>query len=391
MALKPRDAVIVDAVRTPMGRSKGGLFRQVRAEQLAAGLLPVLMERNPAWETAATDDIIWGCATQTREQGLNIARNIALMTSLPQQIPAQTINRLCGSSMQALHNAAMAIQAGQGDVFVVGGVEHMGHVSMDQGLDLAPQAGLYSAQASRSMGLTAELLARTQGISRSMQDEFSLRSHRQADSARKQGYWDSEIVPTRGHDAHGSPICCSEDEVIRPDTELAALQALKPVFDKKQGTITAGSSSALADGAAALLVVSAERAQALQMRIRARVRAMAVVGCEPALMGRGPVPASRKALDKAGLAMDDMEVIEFNEAFAAQALAVIKELGLHDRLEERINLQGGAIALGHPLGCSGARITTTLLNIMERKDSHFGLASMCIGLGQGIATILERV
>ena len=391
MSLQPRDAVIVDAIRTPMGRSKGGIFRHVRAERLGAGLLSAVMARNPAWDVATTEDVIWGCVTQTQEQGFNIARNTALMTSLPQHVPAQTVNRLCGSSMQALHTAAMAIQAGQGDIFVVGGVEHMGHVPMDTGLDLAPEGDLYSARCSRNMGLTAELLARHCGISRPMQDAFAVRSHQLAEAARQQGHWQREIVPTAGHDASGNCISCTEDEVIRPDTDLAGLQALKPVFDRKQGSITAGSSSALADGAAALLVVSAERAQALQMTIRARIRAMAVTGCEPALMGRGPIPASRQALDRAGLAMKDMEVIEFNEAFAAQALAVIKALDLSDSLDERINLQGGAIALGHPLGCSGARITTTLLNIMERQDKQLGLASMCIGLGQGISTILERV
>ncbi len=391
MSLNPRDAVIVDAVRTPMGRSKNGMFRHVRAEKLSAELIGALMVRNPGWNVAETEDVIWGCVNQTKEQGLNIARNAAMLAGLPCTVAAQTINRLCGSSMQALHNAAMGIQTGLGDVFVIGGVEHMGHVAMDHGIDLNPEGSKHYAKASNMMGLTAELLGQMNGISRQMQDEFGVRSHQKAWDAAQSGRWDNEIVAIEGHNSDGFKVKCAIDEVIRPDTSLEGLQALRPVFDPRNGTITAGTSSALSDGAAAMLVMSAERAQALGLTIRAKVHSMAVAGCEAAVMGRGPVPATRKALQRAGLSLDDIDVFELNEAFAAQALAVMKELKILDRMEDRVNLNGGAIALGHPLGCSGARITGTLLNVMEHKDATFGLATMCIGLGQGIATVIERV
>ena len=391
MSLNPRDAVIVDAVRTPMGRSKNGMYRNVRAEKLSSELINALMARNPNWNIRETEDVIWGCVNQTKEQGMNIARNIAMMTDLPRDVAAQTVNRLCGSSMQALHTAAMGIQTGNGDVFVVGGVEHMGHVKMDHGIDLNPEGSKHYAKASNMMGLTAEMLGQLNGINRQMQDEFGVRSHQKAWEATQQGRWKNEIVPIEGHDANGFKVMCEIDEVIRPETSLEGLQGLRPVFDPKNGTVTAGTSSALSDGAAAMLVMSAERAQALGLNIRARVHSMAVAGCEAAVMGRGPVPATQKALKRAGLSIDDIDVFELNEAFAAQSLAVMKELKILDRMEDKINLNGGAIALGHPLGCSGARITGTLLNAMEQQDANLGLATMCIGLGQGIATVIERV
>ncbi len=391
MSLNPRDAVIVDAVRTPMGRSKNGMYRNVRAEKLSSELINALMARNPNWNIRETEDVIWGCVNQTKEQGMNIARNIAMMTDLPRDVAAQTVNRLCGSSMQALHTAAMGIQTGNGDVFVVGGVEHMGHVKMDHGIDLNPEGSKHYAKASNMMGLTAEMLGQLNGINRQMQDEFGVRSHQKAWEATQQGRWKNEIVPIEGHDANGFKVMCEIDEVIRPETSLEGLQGLRPVFDPKNGTVTAGTSSALSDGAAAMLVMSAERAQALGLNIRARVHSMAVAGCEAAVMGRGPVPATQKVLKRAGLRIDDIDVFELNEAFAAQSLAVMKELKILDRMEDKVNLNGGAIALGHPLGCSGARITGTLLNAMEQKDASLGLATMCIGLGQGIATIIERV
>ncbi|MCL6268775.1 acetyl-CoA C-acyltransferase FadA [Sansalvadorimonas sp. 2012CJ34-2] len=391
MSLNPRDAVIVDAVRTPMGRSKNGMYRNVRAEKLSSELINALMARNPNWNIRETEDVIWGCVNQTKEQGMNIARNIAMMTDLPRDVAAQTVNRLCGSSMQALHTAAMGIQTGNGDVFVVGGVEHMGHVKMDHGIDLNPEGSKHYAKASNMMGLTAEMLGQLNGINRQMQDEFGVRSHQKAWEATQQGRWNNEIVPIEGHDANGFKVMCKIDEVIRPETSLEGLQGLRPVFDPKNGTVTAGTSSALSDGAAAMLVMSAERAQALGLNIRARVHSMAVAGCEAAVMGRGPVPATQKVLKRAGLSIDDIDVFELNEAFAAQSLAVMKELKILDRMEDKVNLNGGAIALGHPLGCSGARITGTLLNTMEQQDANFGLATMCIGLGQGIATVIERV
>ncbi len=391
MSLNPRDAVIVDAVRSPMGRSKGGSFRNVRAERMSANLIEALKLRNPGWNVAETEDVIWGCVNQTLEQGMNVARNIALLAGLPKEVAGQTINRLCGSSMQALHIATQAIQTGNGDVFVIGGVEHMGHVQMTHGVDINPEASKRIAKASNMMGLTAEMLGMTHGISRAMQDEFALRSHQRAWAATEKGWWKNEIVPMLGHDANGALYQLDYDEVIRKDASLEALAALAPAFNPKGGTVTAGSSSAISDGASAMLVMSAERAKALGLKPRAKIRGMAVAGVDAAIMGYGPVPASKKALQRAGVSIDDIDVVELNEAFAAQSLPCMKDLGLLAKADEKVNLQGGAIALGHPLGCSGARITGTLLNIMERKDARLGLATMCIGLGQGIATVIERV
>ncbi|WP_281646887.1 acetyl-CoA C-acyltransferase FadA [Parendozoicomonas sp. Alg238-R29] len=391
MSLNPRDAVIVDAVRTPMGRSKNGMFRNVRSEKLSAELMIALMQRNDALNPAEIEDVIWGCVNQTKEQGMNIARNAAMLAGIPRTVAAQTVNRLCGSSMQALHTAAQGIMTGNGDVFVVGGVEHMGHVKMDHGIDLNPEGSKHYAKASNMMGLTAEMLGQMNGINRQMQDEFGVRSHQKAWEATQEGRWDNEIIAIEGHNAEGFKVKCTVDEVIRPETTLEGLQGLRPVFDPKNGTVTAGTSSALSDGASALLVMSAERAQALGLNIRAKVRSMAVAGCEAAVMGRGPVPATQKALKRAGLDINDIDIFELNEAFAAQGLAVMKELKILDRMEDKVNLNGGAIALGHPLGCSGARITGTLLNVMEGQGATLGLATMCIGLGQGIATVIERV
>jgi acetyl-CoA acyltransferase len=383
--------VIVDAVRTPMGKSRNGMFRNVRAEKLSAALIEALKARNPGWKTEQTEDVIWGCVNQTKEQGMNIARNIALLAGLPRTAAGQTINRLCGSSMQALHSAAQAIMTGNGDVFVIGGVEHMGHVAMDHGIDLNPEASKFTAKASNMMGLTAEMLGRMHGISRQQQDEFGLRSHMKAWEATQQGRWKNEIVPIEGHDADGRKVLCEIDEVIRPETTIESLQNLKPVFDPRSGTVTAGTSSALSDGASAMLVMSAAKAKEMGLKPRAKIRAMAVAGCDAAIMGYGPVPATQKALARAGLTIDDIDYFELNEAFAAQSLPVIKDLKLMDKMEDKINLNGGAIALGHPLGCSGARITGTLLNVLEWKDGTLGVATMCIGLGQGIATVIERV
>lgn len=391
MALEPNDAVIVDGVRTPMARSRGGAFRHVRAEELSARIIDALFERSPGARPEETDDVIWGCVNQTLEQGWNIARNAALMSVLPHTVCGQTVNRLCGSSMSALHAAAAAIQSGNGRQFVVGGVEHMGHVGMTHGVDPDPRASLRIARASWMMGVTAETLARRHGVARAEQERFAARSHALADQARRSGGFDGEIVPVEGHDGEGCRTLVEHDETIRPDTTMEKLAALPPAFDPKGGTVTAGTSSQISDGASALLVLSAERAGAMGLKPRARIRAMACAGVAPAVMGYGPVPASRKALERAGLAMDDIGCVELNEAFAAQALPVLKDLGLLDALDEKVNLRGGAIALGHPLGCSGARIVATLLNNMESRGATLGLAAMCVGLGQGIATVLERV
>jgi acetyl-CoA acyltransferase len=391
MNLNPRDVVIVDGVRSAMGRSKGGMFRHVRAETLSAELIKALFARNPAVDMNEVEDVIWGCVNQTLEQGMNVARNALLLAGLPHTVPGQTVNRLCGSSMQALHTAAAQIMTGQGEVFVIGGVEHMGHVGMTHGIDLNPAASTQYAKASNMMGLTAELLARMHGITREMQDQFAARSHRKAWEATQTGRFRKEVIGIEGHDANGARVLCEIDEVIRPETTPETLATLPPAFDPKNGTVTAGSSSAISDGASAMLVMSAARAQALGLKPRAKIRAMAVAGCDPAIMGYGPVPATKKALKRAGLDVRDVQVFELNEAFAAQSLPVIKDLGLMDTFDERVNLNGGAIALGHPLGCSGARITTALVNVMEQKDATLGVSTMCIGLGQGITTVLERV
>ncbi|MEI7376035.1 acetyl-CoA C-acyltransferase FadA [Dickeya chrysanthemi] len=385
------NAVIVDAVRTPMGRSKGGAFRQVRAETLSAHLMRSLLSRNPALEADKIDDIYWGCVQQTLEQGFNVARNAALLAEIPHSVPAVTVNRLCGSSMQALHDAARAIMVGDADVCLVGGVEHMGHVPMTHGVDFHPGLGKSIAKAAAMMGLTAELLARQHHISREMQDAFAVRSHQRAWAATQSGVFHREIIPTTGHNADGALQPFDYDEVVRAETSIDALAALRPAFDPVNGTVTAGSSSALSDGAAALLVMSESRALALGLTPRVRLRATAVVGCDPSVMGYGPVPATRKALQRAGLSLSDIGLFELNEAFAAQTLPCLKALGLLESMDDKVNLNGGAIALGHPLGCSGARIITTLINLMEQRNVEFGVATMCIGLGQGIATVLERV
>ena len=390
MPYQPRDAVIVDAVRTPMGRSNR-LFRNVRAETLSARLLTALLERNPLLDPEIIEDVIWGCVNQTKEQGFNIARNVALLANLPRTVAGQTVNRLCGSSMQALHTAAQSIMLDNGDAFMIGGVEHMGHVAMDYNFDFNPSASRYVAKASNMMGLTAEMLGRIHGVSRSQQDEFALRSHQRAWRATEEGLWKNEVVAMEGHDADGALIVTDIDEVIRPETNLDSLASLKPVFDPKNGSVTAGTSSALSDGASAMLVMSAEKASALGLQPRARIRSMAVAGCDAAIMGYGPVPATQKALKRAGLKIDDIDYVELNEAFAAQSIPVLKDLKLLNQMDNKVNLNGGAIALGHPLGCSGARIVGTLLNIMENKGGTLGLATMCIGLGQGIATVIERV
>jgi acetyl-CoA acyltransferase len=385
------DVVVVDAVRTPMGRSKGGMFRNVRAENLSAALINALLERTPAVDPAEIEDVIWGCAQQTLEQGFNIGRFAALMTKIPHTTGAQTINRLCGSSMSALHSAAMAIMTGNGDVFIVGGVEHMGHVPMTHGLDPNPAMSKHTAKAAGMMGLTAEVLAKMHGISRQAQDEFALRSHQKAHEARTQGRFTDEIVPLEGHDENGFSRRYDYDEVIREDTNMESLSALKPAFDPKNGTVTAGNSSAISDGASALLVMSRDRARSLRLKPMARVRSMATAGVDPSIMGYGPVPAVHKALERAQLRIRDIDLWELNEAFAAQSLPVLKDLQLRNDVEKKVNLNGGAIALGHPLGCSGARITTTLLHQMKAGGHETGVATMCIGLGQGIATVFEQV
>lgn len=384
------NVVIVDCLRTPMGRSKGGAYRHTRAEDLSAHLMKGLLERNPQVSASDIEDIYWGCVQQTLEQGFNIARNAALLAGLPIEIGAVTVNRLCGSSMQALHDAARAIMVGDAEICMIGGVEHMGHVPMNHGVDFHPGLSKNVAKAAGMMGLTAEMLGKMHNISRQQQDEFAANSHKKAHTATVEGRFKKEILPIEAHSDDGSLIQLDYDEVIRPETSVEGLSQLRPVFDPASGTVTAGSSSALSDGAAAMLIMSEEKANALGLTVRARIKSMAIAGCDPSIMGYGPVPASKKALKRAGLSIDDIDVVELNEAFAAQSLPCIKDLGLSEVMDQKVNLNGGAIALGHPLGCSGARISTSLINIMENQNAKYGLATMCIGLGQGIATIFER-
>ncbi len=385
-----KKAVIVDAVRSAMGRSKNGSFRHVRAEEMSAQLMDGILERNPEVNPAEIEDVIWGCVQQTLEQGFNIARNAALLTRIPKEVSAQTVNRLCGSSMTALHMAAQGIMSGQGEIYLVGGVEHMGHVAMTHGVDFNPGYSKVAAKASGAMGLTAEMLGVMHKISREDQDKFALRSHKRAIAATKSGKFIDEIIPIQGHDADGVPYMVKDDEVAREDANLEALGKLRAVFNPRGGTVTAGNSSALSDGASCLLVMSEDKAKELGLEIMGVVKAMAATGCDPSIMGYGPVPATKKALKQADLKVEDVELWEVNEAFAAQSLPVLKDLGLLEKADEIVNPNGGAIALGHPLGCSGARIVTTLLHEMKRRDNKVGVATMCIGIGQGIATVIER-
>ena len=383
------EVVIVDAVRTPMGRSKGGVFRNVRAEDLSAELVKAIMARNGAVKGAEIEDVIWGCVQQTLEQGFNIARNIVLKAGLPNTVSGQTVNRLCGSSMTAIHTATASIKAGIGEIYLCGGVEHMGHVPMTHGFDGDPGMSINTAKASAMMGLTAEMLTQTHQVDRKSQDEFALASHQKAHAAMTDGKFANELVPLMGHDADGNPVLVDFDEVVRPEANLEDLGKLRPVFNPK-GSVTAGNSSAISDGASCTLVMSADKAAALGLKPMARIVSMASAGCNPSIMGIGPVPATQKALKRAGMAVTDIDYFELNEAFAAQSLAVMKDLKLSERMD-RVNLHGGAIALGHPLGCSGSRITGSLAHVLQQNDGQFGAATMCIGMGQGVATVIERL
>lgn len=384
-----RQAVVVEAVRTPIGRAHAekGIYREVRADDLSAEVMNQLLARVglPAREV---EDIQWGCVIQAGEQGYDVARMASLIAGLPVEVAGCTVNRNCGSSLQAIHNCAQSIMAGCEDVQIAGGVEHMHHLPMEKGFDLNPKLFFRHSQGVVSMGLTAENLAIRYRISRQEQDQFALRSHQLAAQATDSGAFDKEIVPTWGRDEEGRKKTITEDQGFRRDTSLEALGALKPSFMPEGGTVTAGNSSQISVGAAALLMMSEEKAKALGLKPKARVRAMAVAGVDPSLMGIGPVPATLKALERAGLKLSDIDLIEINEAFAAQTLAVIRHLRADPA---KVNLRGGAIALGHPLGCSGARLACTLIHTMQERGAKLGLATMCIGAGQGIATIFEAL
>ena len=384
-----KSAVIVDCCRTPIGRASAekGVFREVRSDDLAVTVVRALVERT-CIDPAEIEDVVLGNTQQQREQGFNIARIVSLTAGLPSSAAGATINRLCGSSLQALNQASHSILAGGEDVQIVGGLEHMHHIPMDSGVDFNPKLFHVTSKGALHMGITAEFLAQTQGISREAQDEFACRSHEKAAAATAAGEFESEIIPVWGRNEANERVLVTSDQCIRPDTSQQALSALKPAFMPVVGTVTAGNSSPLNDGAAAMLVMSDEKAQSLGLKPLVRVRATAVAGVEPAVMGTGPVPASQKALQRAGLTLQDIDVVELNEAFASQSLACLQMLGLD---QEKVNVRGGAIAIGHPLGASGARIATTLIHAMLKRDCTLGLATMCIGIGQGIATIFERV
>jgi 3-oxoadipyl-CoA thiolase len=397
------EAVIVSAVRTPVGRYGGGLS-SVRADDLGAVALKEALARSGI-DPVAIEDVYMGCANQAGEDNRNVSRMSLLLAGLPYTVPGATINRLCGSGLDAVNTAVKSILSGEGHAYLAGGVENMSRAPLVQAKpEKAFQNGnqtlydttlgwrfvnpkmreMYGVDA---MGETAENLADEYAISREAQDAFALHSHQKAVRAQEAGHFDAEIVSVEVPGRKGS-VMVSRDEGPRPESSLEALAALRPVF-RKGGTVTAGNSSTLNDGAAALAVVSREFAQVHGLTVRARVRSFAVAGVPPRVMGIGPVPASRKALERAGLTLADLHAIELNEAFAAQALAVIQDLGIAAD-DARLNPYGGAIAIGHPLGGSGARILTTLLHGLERTGGSLGLATMCIGVGQGIATIIER-
>lgn len=383
------NAVVVDCLRTPIGRAhpERGYYRDTRGDDLAVACLQALLARN-AIDPKEIGDVILGCTQQTGEQGHNAARAIALMAGLPVSSAGCTVNRLCGSSLQALNQAAHAIAAGMEDVQIVGGFEHMTHLPMAHGLDVNPKLFAVTSPGAIHMGVTAEFLAQSQGISRQDQDAFALGSHQRAAAAHAAGEFAREIVPMYVRNEAGERVEATWDQCVRADTSLEALAALEPAFLPKFGTVTAGNSSPLNDGAAAMLVMSEAKAESLGLKPLARIRATAVAGVDPCVMGTGPVPAVKKLLKKSGVSLADIDLIELNEAFASQSLACIRILKLD---EAKVNVRGGAIAIGHALGASGARIATTLIHAMHDRGARLGIATMCIGFGQGIATLFERV
>jgi len=383
-----KNAVVIDCVRTPIGRahSEKGFFRNVRSDDLAVAMVEALVERTGI-EAQEIEDVLLGNTQQQGEQGFCVARNVALMAGLSVTTGGATINRLCGSSLQALNQGAQAIMAGFEDVQIVGGLEHMHHIPMDKDFDINPKLFRRTSKGALMMGVTAEFLAQTHSISREQQDAFALRSHQLAAAATAAGEFKKEMIPIWGEDERGHRLEVDYDQCIRSDTSMEALATLKPAFMPGMGTVTAGNSSPLNDGAAGLLIMSDTKAKQLDLKPLVRVVAAAVAGVDPCVMGTGPVPATKKALQRAGLELKDIDLIELNEAFAAQALACIQMM---EADPERVNVRGGAIAIGHPLGASGARIATTLIHNMIDRGARYGLATMCIGLGQGIATIFER-
>jgi 3-oxoadipyl-CoA thiolase len=396
------NAVIIDAFRTPIGKH-GGALKDVRPDDLAALVICELVKRT-GLDPALVEEVHFGCANQAGEDNRNVARMAALLSGLPESVAAQTVNRLCASGLAAVNNAARAIRAGEGDVLIAGGVESMTRApwSMPKAEGAFPTGNMTVYDTSlgwrypnpkmqtlfplEAMGETAEnIYEMEKTITREQQDAFALDSHQRAVAATESGRFAAELVPVSVPQRKGDPIVVDKDEQPRKDTSLEKLAALKPAF-RKGGTVTAGNASSLNDGAAAILLMSESKANALGLEPRARIVAGAAAGVNPRTMGLGPVPATRKALERAGLTIDDIGLVELNEAFAVQALAVMQQLGLS---HERTNVNGGAIALGHPLGCSGARILTTLVHEMRRRQVRYGLATLCVGVGQGETCIVE--
>jgi 3-oxoadipyl-CoA thiolase len=400
-----RTPVVVDGLRTPFGRY-GGALREVRPDDMAAHAIRALLDRTGV-EAGAVDDVILGAANQAGEDNRNVGRMAALLAGMPIEVAGQTVNRLCGSGMQAVIAASHAIVAGDGDLFVAGGVESMTRAPFVLAKASAAfprgEQTLYDttlgwrftnprladAYYPYSMGETAENVVERCGVSREDQDRFALASHQRWAAAQAAGRFADEVVPIEAPAAKGAMTTVDRDEHPRPDTTLEQLSGLKPAFKRDaSGSVTAGNSSGINDGAAALLVTSEARAAELGLRPIARLVSSAVAGVDPATMGLGPIPASRKALERAGLTVADIDLVELNEAFAAQALPVMRELELDP---EKVNVNGGAIAIGHPLGASGARLVATLLHEMRRRGARHGLATMCIGVGQGIASVWEAM
>lgn len=384
-----KQAVVVDCVRTPIGRAhkEKGVFREIRSDDLAATVVKALVERTGI-DPNEIEDVVMGNTQQQGEQGMDVARVVGLLAGLPLATGGTTVNRLCGSALQAINQASHAIVAGMEDVQIVGGLEHMHHIPMDKDIDLNPKLFTRTSKGAMMMGFTAEFLAQSQGISREEQDAFALRSHQLAAKAHAAGEFKREIIPIWGRDEAGNRQLIEVDQCVRADATAESLAALKPAFMPGMGTVTAGNSSPLNDGAAALLIMSDEKAKALGFKPLVKVVATAIVGVDPCVMGTGPIPATKKALKRAGMKVSDIDLFELNEAFASQALSCIRSLKLD---QDKVNVRGGAIAIGHPLGASGARITTTLIRNMIDRNVNLGLATMCIGAGQGIATIFERV
>ena len=400
------EAYIVDGVRTAVGNIGGGLS-EVRADDLAAHVIAELMRRHPDLDPAEIADVVLGCANQAGEDNRNVARMAALLAGLPHTVPGETVNRLCASGMSAVASAARAIKVGEGDLYVAGGVENMTRAPFVMAKASKPWSRdievfdtslgwrfvnptMRERYGVDSMGQTAENVAEKYGVSRGDQDCFALHSQQKAARAREAGRFKSEIVPVSIPQRKGEPKRFESDEFIKPDTSLEVLGKLRPAFRTDgQGSVTAGNSSGLNDGAAALLIASEAVLRRHKLEPAARIIASAVAGVEPRLMGMGPVPATRKALARATLSLDQMDVIELNEAFAAQSLACLRELGIDDN-DPRVNPNGGAIAIGHPLGMSGARLLLTATRELEKTGKRFALATMCIGVGQGMAVVIER-